>query len=359
MKSEVFFIPVKQGQSLSSLASDSVSLLQQSGLAEIFKQDHLVAVKQHFGEKSDGNYVKPAITAKLVQLLKDRGARPFITDTTTLYRGGRADGQAYAQSAYANGFTYEAIGAPFIIADGLRGLDAVSVTVDGKHFKQVGIAGAVYHADSVLVVTHVTGHMATCFGGAIKNVGMGVASRSGKLLQHSQAIPKQDHDKCVACGACLRWCPADAIELVSDSKRRYARINVETCIGCGECLAVCPACAMIFDWSTSGQALSERMAEHALGFVKLKEGKAVYMNYAVQITKNCDCCGTEKPLIEAVGILASSDLLACEQATVDIINEKVGEDFFARLWPDGEYETQLEYGRKIGLGNRDYRLVTI
>jgi len=359
MKADVYFVPLQDGKDLSRMADQSVRLLRESGLEETFKKDQLVAVKQHFGERSDGHYVKPAVTARLVELLKQRGARPFITDTTTLYRGRRSNGLAYTQTAWAHGFTEEAVGAPFIAADGLKGLDAVRVDISGKHFEQVRIASAAYHADTALVVTHVTGHCNSGLGGAIKNVGMGLAPRSGKLLQHSNTAVRQDHDKCIACGACVRWCPADAIELVQNGSRQYARIDPDACIGCGECTAICPTGAMLFDWSSSGQMLSERMVEYALGFVKIKQGKAVYLNYAVEITRNCDCAGTEKPVLEAVGILASSDLLACEQATVDVINEATGEDFFARLWPQLDYRLQLEYGQRVGLGTRDYRLIRL
>jgi len=360
MRADVFFIPVRRGESRLSLARKSVRLLKESGLEEIFQEGQLVAVKQHFGERPDGHCVKPVVTAELVGLLKSRGAKPFITDTATLYRGRRADGQSHTETVYANGYTYEKIGAPFIPADGLRGVDGVSVAIEGKHFKKVGIAAGAYHADTALVLTHVTGHCEACLGGAIKNVGMGLAPRSGKLLQHSEAVPKHDREKCTACGACVRWCPAEAIKLVARSGRRYARIYVKKCIGCGECLAVCPEGAMTFDWSASGQALSERMVEHALGFVKIKEGQAVYVNYAVEITKNCDCGrGKEDPLLEAVGILAGTDLLACEQATVDVINEASGTDFFGELWPGHGHRIQLEYGEKIGLGSREYNLVKL
>ncbi|MCF8050161.1 MAG: 4Fe-4S binding protein [Desulfobacterales bacterium] len=75
-----------------------------------------------------------------------------------------------------------------------------------------------------------------CFGGAIKNVGMGCASRKGKLAQHSSVSPKVDEEKCVACGDCAERCSQGAIEVGDDS----ARIHPERCIGCGECILICP-----------------------------------------------------------------------------------------------------------------------
>jgi hypothetical protein len=358
-KSEVYVVRVNDNDDMSAIAAKSARLFRDSGLMQRFGAEQLVAVKQHFGEDPKGHFIKPQITAEYVKLLKHCGARPFLTDTATLYVGGRSDGQKHAETAARHGFTYENVGACFIPTDGLMGIDAVAVKIDGIHYEEVKIASAAYHADAALILTHITGHCAAGYGGAIKNLGMGLASRSGKMLQHFQAVPKEDHDKCTACGACVRWCPADAIEIVSEGDRRYAHIDPEKCIGCGECLGVCRFDAMNFDWSVSGQLLSERMVEHALGFVTQKWGKAVYVNYAVEVTQNCDCMKAEAPVLPAVGIVAGTDVLACEQATIDLINEKVGEDLFKKLWPEYEYDVQLAYAEKLGMGSREYTLVEL
>ncbi len=359
MKPNVFFIAVNDSDSISSVAAKGVRLFRESGLAQRFEKDHVVAIKQHFGEKANGHFIKPAITAEFVGVLKSRGARPFLTDTATLYVGNRSDGQRHAEAVNAHGFTYEKVGAPFIPADGLKGIDAVSVAITGRHFKEVKIASAACEADSVLVLTHVTGHCEAGYGGAIKNVGMGFAPRSGKLLQHFQATPKQDHFKCIACGACVRWCPAGAIEIIDDAGREYARIDSKKCIGCGECLTMCKTGALTFDWSISGRQLAERMVEHAMGFHQIKGGKTVYVNFAMEITRDCDCQPTDKPVLKAVGILAGEDLVACEQATIDAINQQTGQDYFHSLWPGYDYTVQLEYAEALGLGSRQYELVTL
>jgi uncharacterized protein len=360
MDPKVFFIPVQTGESLSSLARKSIRIFTETGLHQVFKPDHLVAVKQHFGEHPDGHFIKPPITAEYVKLLKDRGARPFLTDTTTLYTGNRSDGLRHTETAHRHGFTLEGVGAAFLPSDGLRGIDSVALPIEGgKHFTEVRIANAVYQADAALVLTHITGHCQTGYGGAIKNVAMGMVPRSAKMLQHFQAVPKQNYSRCIACGACVRWCPSGAIELVSESNRRFARIDEKKCVGCGECLAFCKSGAMTFQWSLSGPFFIERMVEHAWGFVKIKQGQTVYVNYATQITRNCDCERTELPELPAVGVLASTDLVACDQASIDLINRQTGTDFFARLWPGYDPQFQLVYAEKLGLGSRKYDMVEI
>lgn len=356
MSEEVYFVPVASGDDVTAVAAKSVRLLCETGLDQRFGKDQIVAVKQHFGEHKDGHYIKPPVTAALVKALKDRGARTFLTDTATLYVGGRSDGLAHAQTVHRHGFTPEAVGAPFIAADGLRGIDSMPVPIDGKHFTEVRIASAVYHADAALVLTHITGHCQTGYGGAIKNLAMGMVPRSAKLLQHFQAIPRQDIMKCTACGACVRWCPAGAIELVTKDNREHACINAQKCIGCGECLAFCRFGAMSFDWSASGPSFAERTVEHALGYIKIKRDVTVYLNYAMEITRDCDCERTERSELAAAGIVAGTDVLAVEQATIDVINEKAGGDFFARLWPGYDYTVQLAYGEKLGIGTRKYKM---
>ena len=126
-----------------------------------------------------------------------------------------------------------------------------------------------------------------------------------------------------------------------------------------ECLGVCQFGAMNFDWSISANCSRKGWWKHALGFVTLKEGKAVYVNYAVEMTRDCDCMMAEAPILPAVGIVAGEDVLACEQATIDLINEKTGEDSFKKLWPEYEYEVQLAYAEKLGMGSREYTLIEL
>ncbi len=357
MNTKVYFIPVQTNETLSSLIQKSLRIFTETGLVNTFDKDQLVAVKQHFGEHPDGHFIKPPITAGFVRLLKNRGARPFLTDTTTLYIGNRSDGLRHTETVHRHGFTLDAVGAPFIPSDGLRGIDSVALPIDGKHFKEVRIANAVYQADAALVLTHVTGHCQTGYGGAIKNVAMGMVPRSAKMLQHFQAVPKQNFSRCIACGACVRWCPSGAIEIVDDSGRRFARIDEKKCVGCGECLAFCKSKALTFQWSLSGPFFIERMVEHAWGFVKIKQGRTAYINYALEITRDCDCERTGTPELNAVGILASTDPVACDQASIDMINRQTHTDFFAGLWPGYDPQFQLAYAEKLGLGSRKYDLV--
>ena len=99
------------------------------------------------------------------------------------------------------------------------------------------------------------------------------------------------------------------------------------------------------------------MAEHALGVIQHIRDKCLFINVAVNITKDCDCMGyKQKKLIPDLGVLASGDPVAVDQACLDLIRKKHGQDLAQLAYPGLDGEVQLVHGEKIGLGNRTYQL---
>jgi uncharacterized Fe-S center protein len=247
------------------------------------------------------------------------------------------------------------VGAPVIIADGLLGASQVMVPIDGKHFKEVPVALDAVHADSLVVMTHVTGHLLAGFGGTIKNVSMGLCGRAAKLAMHSGSRPRIDKAKCNACGRCARWCPAGAIHVASTAEIDYVK-----CIGCGECYAVCRSDAVLFNWDASSDSFGEKMAEACLAAVKDKPGRVVYLNYAIKVTEHCDCFGVVAPrIVDDLGILAGFDPVAVDKATADLLARRNGKDIFDEVWGKCHYRRQLEHGQAIGLGRMAYQIVEL
>jgi uncharacterized Fe-S center protein len=355
MASKVHFVRVPDGEGDVHLAEKGARLYAEAGFGAMFQADRLVGIKQHFGERGGDGYLKPPITRRFVELVKESGAKPFLTDTSTLYAGNRGNAVNYLNICHEHGFTHEQVGCPVIMADGLVGASQVMVEVNGKHYKRVPIASDAFHAFGFVVLTHVTGHPGAGFGASLKNVAMGMASRAGKLDQHHGDVPLIDTGKCTACAKCAGLCPAHAIT-VDD----VAVIDKTKCIGCGECLAVCPFGAVGFRWAETSVRLSEKMAEHALAVKKTHEGRMCYFNYATHITKGCDCFGVEQPVECAdVGILASDDMIAVDKATMDVMASTLGKDLFREFYPDIGSAYQLEYGASLGLGSLEYDLVEI
>jgi len=364
----VYFAPMRT-TTKKSLVVRAGQLLDRAGLAGAIAEDDLVAVKLHFGERGNTGFVQPIFVREIVHRVKQAGGKPFLTDANTLYRGQRFNAVDHLGCAIHNGFAYATVEAPLIIADGLDGRDAVDVPiVGGKHFESVRIGSAAVHADAMVVVTHVKGHEATGFGGALKNVGMGLGSRSAKQRMHSDFTPEVAAEKCTACRRCVEWCPVNAITIGPD---RVAVVDFELCYGCGECVASCPYSAIATQWKTTPEAIQEKIAEHVAGAVAGKEGKVVYLSFLTNISPDCDCWNfSDAAVVPDIGVLASTDPIAIDQAAYDLVKAAVGlagsrgdgmapgEDKFARITGiDGT--VAMAYGEQLGLGTRSYEIVEI
>jgi len=350
---KVWFVPLPESSTPAQMAAAAAKLWEQMNVASVIAKNALVALKQHFGEKGGTNFVPPAVAKKVGELVARAGGKPFSTDSNTLYNGSRANAVDHLTLAHEHGFSFETLGFPVIIADGLKGENQVTLPGKGE-LKHVFLAGAGYQADAAVILTHVTGHLQAGLGAAIKNVAMGFAGRAGKLQQHHTAEPIFIESKCVACGRCATHCPAAAITV-----KEKAVLDQKRCIGCGECYAFCPHGAVNFEWSTTSLPLQRKMAEYCLAFHKEKAGRAVYINFITKVTKNCDCLAKPEPTLPDLGVAGSFDPIAVDAASADLLNQRHGKDVFADYWPQCQHNTQLEYGQKIGLGSTKYELVKI
>jgi hypothetical protein len=367
MPSPVYFIDMS-GQDKRRLPDRLGGLLDRLPLSKAVSRGYLTAVKLHFGERGNKAFVPPHLARPVVEAVKKLGARPFLCDANTLYVGSRSDSVAHLETAQAHGFSQETMGCPVIIADGLRGGAYVEVEVDGKHLKKVKLAHDLAKADAIVCVTHFKGHELAGFGGSIKNLGMGGGARGGKLAMHSDIVPQIKAEKCTACGRCAASCPAAAIEIA-----KHARIDPGKCIGCGSCIVVCPEHAVRNGWDSGPAGMQEKMVEHLAGFCKLHPGKLAYLNYIINVSPACDCYGRTDPyIVHDVGVCASLDPVAVDQASVDLVNRseglkgtalkkalKPGSDKFRDIYPEVDWSIQLRYAEELGLGSRKYGLVEI
>ena len=351
----VYFAPTADGEAVESISGKVRTVLDCLEPEKAFGEGDLIGVKMHLGEKPTGGQVPPEHVRPIVDRLTDLGAKPFLTDSCTLYRGRRQNAVDYLRAAHEHGYTLDAVNAPVIIADGLVGGDQHFVAIDKKHFDRVPVSIVAARAHGFVVLTHLTGHGGMGLGGAIKNMAMGLCSRAGKLIMHSDTKPPVDAGKCKGCGLCAKWCPADAI-MVSD----VATIDYEKCIGCGECYAVCRHGAIGFNWKAAADARQEKMAEAVLGIVKDKADKLLYLTYAIHVTEDCDCGGsTQDAVAEHVGILGSRDPIALDAASADLVSEALGRDYWTETWPDCQWRVQLTYGEELGLGTTQYQLARV
>jgi uncharacterized protein len=332
-------------------------LFKEAGFAKCFRKNDFTAVKVHIGEKGNKTYIKAPCLKGLVDELVSLKTKPFLTDTSTLYLGKRHNAIDHAILAHEHGFGMAGLGIPFISPDGIYGTSETIVKINGELNKEVSIAYDIARVQSLLAISHVTGHLGTCMAATLKTLGMGCASRKGKMRQHAAFKPNIDTEKCVGCGECYRHCPEFAINM----KDLKSHIDKDKCVGCAECLAVCRFGAVQHDWEQDIKILECSVAEHAKGVLAGKEDRAAFINFAISITKDCDCMGNpDTNIVKDIGILGSTDPVAVDAAAIDLMEKTAGKPLDKiSAYPNLNGKWQLEHGEKIGLGSRKYTLVEI
>jgi uncharacterized Fe-S center protein len=357
MTSKVYFIKASIDEGEKAISEKARMLFKTAGLARCFEQNDFTAVKIHVGEQGNTTHIKAPCLKGLIEELLALKTKPFLTDTNALYVGLRHNAVDHAAVAAEHGFGKEVLGIPFIVADGLLGTSETSVPINGEINKEVFIASDLVRCQSILSVAHFTGHPASCAAATLKTLGMGGASKKGKMTQHA-ALTLSICEDCTLCRQCFTHCPADAITL--DDVR--AHINQDKCISCAECLAVCRFGAVKCDWGQETEIFQKSIAEHALGVLKGKQRKAAFFNFLISITKDCDCFDTpDMPrIVEDIGILASADPVAIDKAALDLVEEKSSKRL-PQLIENKELNPlhQLEHAQRIGLGSARYQLVRV
>lgn len=368
-KSDVYFTTFKATGS-ENLLQKLHRLMKTAGFEQIDFTDKYAAIKIHFGEYGNLAFLRPNYAKVVADYVKELGGKPFLTDCNTLYVGSRKNALDHMDTAYVNGFSPLQTGCHVIIADGLKGTDETLVPINGEYVKEAKIGTAIMDADVFISLSHFKGHEMAGFGGAVKNIGMGCGSRSGKMEQHCDGKPSViNPDACVGCGACSRIC-AHGAPVIEDKK---CHIDHDKCVGCGRCMAVCPKNCIEGNFSDSVKALNCKMAEYALAVCK--DRPCFHVSLICDVSPNCDCHSeNDIPIIPNIGMLASFDPVALDRACADLCNAStplpnsiLGEnlasmgneehhDHFHMTHPDTEWKSCLEHCEKIGLGTQEYEL---
>ncbi|MDR0401767.1 MAG: DUF362 domain-containing protein [Endomicrobium sp.] len=344
--SKVYFIPWNRREKF-------YDFLKATGVFNCIKKKNFLAIKIHFGEDGNNGYIRPKYVVPVVKIVKKNGAYPFLTDASTIYVGKRSDAYHHLFIANKHGFTIEYCDCPIIIADGIKGNTEKKIGISLNHFNDVYISSEIYNADSFVFMSHFKGHEITGFGGALKNIGMGCGSKSGKYAMHHSSKPLIEQKSCIGCGFCIKNCYYKALSI----KNNKIIVNKDRCAGCGQCIVTCESKVFRLNWDDKSAIVQEKIVEYAFGVLKGKSG--IYINFLNHISKYCDCFGITKndPIMHDVGIIVGTDPVATDQASYDIINTAYGKNLFRNIYPEIDSTIQLDYAEKIGLGNRNYTLV--
>ncbi|MBQ9775325.1 MAG: DUF362 domain-containing protein [Lentisphaeria bacterium] len=343
--SNVYFIALTEN------CPDKVSAAARKLLETLVEKENIqlsdnIPLKVHFGEKFNRTYIKSENYAGIRDFLAEKKITSCYIETSVLYGGERFERAKHLKLAAEHGFTQ----LPVVIADGERGEASCEIPVNKSHFKSCHIAGELAESDQVIVLSHFKGHSLAGFGGALKQLSMGFASKGGKLAMHMGVKPRIRTLLCKRCKACMKRCQVDAITIDGRPHIDHAK-----CLGCGACFSICPHHAIsilslkgIWEGLFKGKFFREKLAEYA--YASSHGKNHIYINFALNITGGCDC--EPRPMrcvAPNIGIFASTDPVAIDAACYDAV-KKTGKAFKG-------YDI-LEYAQRIGVGSMQYQLHT-
>ncbi len=369
--SKVYFTNLRTTPS-SNLLDKMERIVRRAGINKIDFTNQFVAIKIHFGEPGNLAYIRPNYAARMANLLRTLGAKPFLTDANTLYSGGRSNAVDHLDSAMENGFNPISAKCNVIIADGIKGTDYREIPINGEYCKAPKIGAAIADADIFISMNHFKGHEQSGFGGALKNIGMGSASVGGKLELHSASQPVVDREACTGCRICVKHCAHDAIHL---EENRKAVIDYDKCVGCGQCVALCQYSAAIMGDGDTSERLNYKIAEYSKAV--LKDKPHFHISFIMNVSPECDCWNhNDAAIVPDLGIAASFDPVALDKACADLVtaapvlaNNRIADshphqhlegcDKFHLIHPDTNWQAGLEHAEKIGIGTQQYELITV
>lgn len=305
-----------------------------------------VGVKVHFGEEGNQNYLNP----ELLRPLMGETKATFV-ETNVLYVSERRFTKSHINLANKHGFTF----APIDILDD-EGETVYPTPKNFKFCKSVRTGSHFENYDFYIIYSHFKGHGSSGFGGAIKNVGMGMASPGGKMAIHANNYPKVNTpEKCFQCHRCADQCPGNAITITE----KGPVIDTAKCIGCAKCIAECPI--KLFSPDNTGYD-ETRFLDKLVEYTKVlaDQRPMVYVNVMANISRSCDCSAkAPAPFIHDIGAVASSDIVAIDQACQDLTSLAYGcEEVFKKVNNVSGIE-QLKYAEKLGLGSTKYILIDV
>lgn len=318
------------------------SLLSQMELP--FARGSSVGIKLHWGEQGNTSFLDAAYAKEVAGWLSHRGMKPFIFDTSVLYSGGRRTGEDSLATAAGHGYTQDNLGCPVVIADGMDGRDVIDIPAGYKHFKTAQVTSLVDRADGFVIFSHFKAHLASGFGGAIKNISMGFASRAQKQRMHSDVKPILSQKKCTKCAVCVEVCPTGAAQIVEGE---YPTYDLDVCIGCAQCIAQCPVMALRILWGSDNEAFQEKLIETAAAVWNRIRTKTVLVNALIRISAECDCLpGKAEYIADDIGFLGGMHPVTIDAESV----ERVGADIITKAHSYLPWQRQFTYAKEIGFG---------
>ncbi|MCI7083775.1 MAG: DUF362 domain-containing protein [Tenericutes bacterium] len=271
-------------------------------LLEIYKKLNMdlkgkVAVKVHSGEKGNQNYLKPLFYKELIDYVNGT-----VVECNTAYEGERNTTEKHLKLLENHEWT------KYFNVDLLDEKEEIALSVNNpKYIKENYVGKNIENYDSILVLSHFKGHPMGGYGGALKNISIGLASSHGKANIHGAGKPDEM-------------------------------------------------------WTADHDSFLESMAEAAKTIIDYEKGNMVFINIMANMSVDCDCCAVaEDPCMKDIGILASTDPVALDQACIDLVynSKDSGKDHLIERIESRNGLLTIKTAEEIGVGTRKYELIKI
>lgn len=343
-------------------------ILDQLRLRERVK-DELVVLKMHTGSNIGYSTIHPVFVRKVVKAIQDGGGQAVVADTDW-----------DVKASHARGYTSETLGCPIYPISGPSDKYYYAHERPFKGIKEWKLGGLIQDATFLVNFAHAKGHPSCGYGGAIKNLALGCMAGQTRSAMHDTMHfdPYWFEELCpddATRQAIIDACPFGAI--VPDKQNpKGLHMHFEGCNQCGRCLQVAPAGSLKID-AVNFHTFQEACAiSTSISLSTFAPGKSIHMVLATHMTPVCDCFGfTGLPILPDAGIFGSDDIVAVEQAVLDVtgksrlIEENVptsmevythdGHPLRQLHGPLKDPYLAVEYAEKLGLGTRDYELVDV
>lgn len=366
--SDVFMVDVRAAGVYKSYAEKISVLLSLPAFAAMIPQNKRVTfIKANYSRVGYTRYIRPVVMRSVVEKIIELGGFPAITDTSGYFPKGEVKGDQWLAAAEVMGYSIESVGCDRFLANGYEGDDGEFISTGGSELGGVEVARAIREAECIVMVSQVSAHPQAGMFGALVNLGVECMNNSGKARVHQDLKPDWHKENCQSCGACANFCQWQAItyaegKVYSDATR---------CAGCGACLIACQHKARQLKLDDI-MTFQRRVAESAAAIVKTLNKDVIYVNFLTDIVPQYyRFAWADVPFVPDIGILASTDPVAIDALSMDLIKWAPGmpgamaddaeplpkgvEKFSALTGADPDI--MLSHAESMGLGSKNYEVL--
>jgi uncharacterized Fe-S center protein len=370
MSSKVFFGTARQARldAKETLPAKLDLILNELHLRDRVNKETVV-IKMHTGNNMIYSTIHPVFVRRVVQAIKDGGGKPFVVDVNWDTAG-----------AETRGYSTEVLGCPVYPAAGPDEKYFYEHERTFKNIKSWKVSGLIQDSSFMVNFAHVKGHPSCSFGAAFKNIALGCMAGNTRGQMHDAMhydqywFPEKCPDKSVM-QQIVDACPHNGV-VIDKNDPNQLHMHFEECNQCGRCLKFAPEGSLKID-AVNFHSFQEACAISVDTVLStFAPGKVTHLNLATHMTPVCDCFGfTSMPILPDAGVFGSDDIVALDQATLDVIaktrliednipttmevHTREGHPFRWLHGPHKDPYKVTEYGEKLGLGTRDYELVDV